>query len=140
MHSAKSYVTDTSDCLKKLQELGCVPQNELPITDDLVGLYPSILHPDGLEALSIKLDQRVDKKHRDQLEMAPFVLKNNYIELDSMIKQQVSGICIFIYRVEAEFLYLEKQYLKLSVWLRYIDDTFFIWTQEEDKLPEDKVS
>ena len=138
MHSAKSYVTDTSDCLKKLQELDWVPQNELLITDDLVGLYPSILHPDGSEALSIKLDQRVDKKHRDQLEMAPFVLKNNYIEFDSIIKQQVSGICIFMDRVEAEFL--EKQYLKLWVSLRYIDDTFFIWTQEEDKLPEGKVS
>ena len=44
------------DSLKKLKELGCVPQNELLVTGDVVGLYPSIPHLDGLEVLSIKLN------------------------------------------------------------------------------------
>ena len=57
MRSAKSYVRGTSNFLKKLKELGRVPQNELLLTGDLVGFYPSIPHLDGLEALSIKLDQ-----------------------------------------------------------------------------------
>ena len=57
MRSAKSYVRDTSNFLKKLKELCCEPQNELLGTGDLVGLYPSIPHLDRLEALSIKLDQ-----------------------------------------------------------------------------------
>ena len=57
MCPAKSYVKGTSDFLKKLKELGCVPQNELLVTGDLVGLYPSIPHLGGLEALLIKLDQ-----------------------------------------------------------------------------------
>ena len=116
MRSAKSYVRGTSDFLKKLKELGCVPQNELLLTGDLVGFYPSIPHLDGLEALSIKLDQWVDKKIiiDNQLEMALFVLKNNYIGSDSMMKQQVSCTsigttfaspytCTFMDRVEAEF-------------------------------------
>ena len=126
MHSAKSYVRDPSDSLKKLKELGCVPQNELLVTVDLLGLYPSIPHLDGLEALSIKLNQQVDKKipTENQLKMTLFVLKNNYIRFDSMIKQQVSGTaigttfapqyaCISMDRMEAEFP--EKQYLKLGV-------------------------
>ena len=72
MRPAKSYVRGTSDFLKKLKELGCVPENELLLTSDLVGFYPSIPHLDGLEALSIKLDQWVDKKIiiDNQLEMA----------------------------------------------------------------------
>ena len=57
MRSAKSYVRDASNFLKKLKELGCLPQNELLVTGDLVGLYPSIPHLGGLEALLIKLDQ-----------------------------------------------------------------------------------
>ena len=57
MRSAKSYVRDTSDFLKKLKKLGCEPQNELLGTGELVGLYSSIPHLDGLKALSIKLDQ-----------------------------------------------------------------------------------
>ena len=57
MRSAKSYVRHTRNFLKKPKELGCVPQNELLVTGDLVRLYPSMPHLDGLEALSIKLDQ-----------------------------------------------------------------------------------
>ena len=75
--------------------------------------------------------------------MAWFVFKNNYFEFDSMIKQQVSGraigtkfappyACIFMDRVETEFP--QKEHLKPWVWLRYIDDTFFAWTQGEDEL------
>ena len=53
MCSAKSYIRDTSDFLKKLTELGSVPQNVLLVKADVVGLYPSIPHRHLLEALSI---------------------------------------------------------------------------------------
>ena len=35
-------------------------------------------------------------------------------------------------KLKAKFL--ENQILKLLVWLRYINDNFFIWTQDEEKL------
>ena len=71
------------------------------------------------------------------------VLKNNYFKFDLMIKQQVSGTaigtkfappyaCIFMDRVETEFL--EKEHLKQQIWLRYIDDIFFVCTYGEDEL------
>ena len=67
----------------------------------------------------------------------------NYFEFDSVITQQVSGTaigtkfappyaCIFVDKVEAEFI--EKEHLKSRVWLRYIDNIFFFWTNGEDKL------
>ena len=37
-------------------------------------------------------------------------------------------------RIETEFL--EKEHLKPWVWLRYIDDIFFIWIHGENKLDE----
>ena len=52
MESAKSYIKDTSDFLRKLNELGKLPENAILVTTDVVGLYASILHADGLEALS----------------------------------------------------------------------------------------
>ena len=69
--------------------------------------------------------------------MARFVLKNNCFESDSMVKQQVSGAatgtkfvspyaCILTDRVETEFL--EKEHLKPWIWLKYVDDTLFVWT------------
>ena len=55
MRSGKSYIRDTSDFLKRLKELGSVPENELPVTADVVGLYPSIPHQDGLETYQLSL-------------------------------------------------------------------------------------
>ena len=40
--------------------------------------------------------------------------------------------CIFMDKVEREFL--EAEDTKLWVWLRYIDQIFFIWTEGENKL------
>ena len=77
--------------------------------------------------------------------MAEFVLKNNYFEFDRSIYQQVSSTvfgtkfappyaCIFMNRLENNIL--ETQTLKPLVWLRYIDDIFFIWTLSEEELKE----
>ena len=75
--------------------------------------------------------------------MAKFVLKNNFFEFDSKIKQQISGTaigtrfpppyaCIFMDKFETGFL--TTQNLKPWVWLRYIDDIFYVWTHGEEKL------
>ena len=77
--------------------------------------------------------------------MVQFVLKNNYFEFNSKVKQQVSGTvigtkfaspyaCIFMDRMETKFL--EKERLKPWVWLRYIDDIFIVWTHRENELNE----
>ena len=62
IQSAKSYVKDTSDFLKKITELGKVPDSAILVTAGVVGLYPSILHEDGLDALSEKLETFQDSR------------------------------------------------------------------------------
>ena len=91
--------------------------NAILVTVDEVGLYLSILQEAGLEALYEKLEESVEKKitSSDLVNMAEFVLKNNYFEFDSKIKKQISGTaigtkfappyaCIFMDKVEREFL------------------------------------
>ena len=110
-----------------------------------MGLYPIILHEAGLETLYEKLKERVQKKipSSDLVNMAEFLLKNNYFEFDSKFKKQISGtaigtkfatpyVCIFMDKVETEFL--EAEDIKPCVCLRHIDDIFFIWTKGENKL------
>ena len=87
MRSAESYIRDPRDSFKKLKGLGSVPQNALLVTADVVVLYPSIPHQEGLEALSGKLDQQRKNLCGGSLEMTRFVCKNNYSEFDLMIKQ-----------------------------------------------------
>ena len=62
MKGGRSYVKDTQDFLEKLKHLGKVPSNAILVTADVVGLYPSIPHEAGLEALYEKLEERVEKK------------------------------------------------------------------------------
>ena len=75
--------------------------------------------------------------------MAKFVLKNNYIEFNGKVKQQILGTAIgtkfsppyalmFMDKVETSFL--ETQEMKPLVWFRYIDDVFFISTHGQKKL------
>ena len=56
MHLAKSYVNDTSEFLRKINELGKVLDSTILVTADVVGLYPSIPHEDRLDALSEKFE------------------------------------------------------------------------------------
>ena len=145
MMAGKSYVKDTGHFLEKLRSLGRIPQNSILVTADVVGLYPSIPHQGGLKALFEKLEERQDKKipSNELVKMAEFVLKNNYFEFNSDIYHQMSGTaigtkfappyaCLFMDRVETEFL--DKEPIKPWVWLRYIDDIFFVWTAGEKHL------
>ena len=117
MQSAKSYVNDTSNFLRKIKELGKVPDGAILVTADVVGLFPNILQENGLDALSEKLETFQDKKiaNEDLLKMAKFVLKNNFFKFNSKTKQQISRTtiitkfappyaCTFMDKVETEFL------------------------------------
>ena len=50
------------------------------VTADVVGLYPSIPHNEGLEVLKKQLDNFYEKSipTEDLVKMAEFVLKNNF--------------------------------------------------------------
>ena len=115
------------------------------VTADVVGLYPSIPHKAGLEALRRRLNKRetFEIPTEDIVQMAEFVLKNNFFEFNREVKRQKSGTaigtkfappyaCIFMDEVETEFL--KSQELQPFLWLRYIDDIFFIWTHGTQEL------
>ena len=75
--------------------------------------------------------------------MAEFVLKNNFFEFAEKVVHQESGpaigtkcaplyACIFMDEIVTEFL--EIQELGPIIWVRYIDDIFFIWTHGRKSL------
>ena len=143
MKAGKSFVKDTNHVLEKLKDLGKVPPNAIIVTADAVGLYPSIPHDAGLKVYYEKLEERNDKSDptTDLVNMAGFVLNNNYFEFDSCIQISDTAIrtkfapsyaYIFLDKVESPFL--KSKNTKLWVWIRYIDHIFFIWTETEDEL------
>ena len=109
------------------------------VTADVVGLYSSIPHQAGLEALRTALDKKNTYKVPTYklVKMAEFVLKNNYFQFSDKVYQQISGTstgtkfappyaCIFMDQVESKFLQTQK--FEPLVWFRYIGNIFLIWT------------
>ena len=124
MKSGTSYIKDTNDFLSKLKNLKKVPDNAILVTADVVGLYPSIPHNEGLEVLKKQLDNFYEKSipTEDLVKMAEFVLKNNYFGFNSNVKHQISGTV------------LKTEQIQPWIWFRCIDDAFFIWTASEKEL------
>ena len=117
------------------------------ITADVVGLYPSNPHDEGLEVLRKQLNAFDNKSipTEDLVKMAEFVLKNNYFEFNSSFKHQISGTaigtkfappyaCIFMDYIEREFLKSEQ--IQPWIWFRYIDDIVFIGKASEKGVDE----
>ena len=105
------------------------------VTGYVVGLHTRILHDARLKALYKKSEDQIKKvPSTDLVDTAELVLKNNFFEFDSKVKQiSVIAIgtksarpytCIFMNKLEIDFL--ETQTVKPLVCLIYIDNTFFI--------------
>ena len=77
-----SYVKDTADFLKKLQNMEKNFQNFILVTADVVGLDTSLPHNPGLEILKNALDCRQNKIIPTNMlvKMAKFFFTNNYFE------------------------------------------------------------
>ena len=137
MRIGLSYIRDSQHFLERIKTIGNIPENAILVTADVVGLYPNVPHQAGLNALKNALEKRDLKKipTEDLVKMAEFVLKNNLFEFNSKVYQQKSGTVIgtkfappyaCIYMDEVEQKFLETQDKKPLIWLRYIDDIFFI--------------
>ena len=107
------------------------------VTADVFSLYRIIRNDVGLEALRKTLDERVNKKMvlRTLLKWQNLFwkittlnlmvkLNNNFLATDIGTKFALPYVCIFMEKVEIEFL--ESKVYKLLVWFRYIDNVFFI--------------
>ena len=93
-------------------------------------------------ALKQKLEEQKSTKisTNDLVKLAEFVLKNNLFEFNDKVKQQISGTaigtkfappyaCIYMDKTETDFL--KTRDFQPFIWLRCIDDIFFIWTHGE---------
>ena len=135
MKQGESYIRDTGDFLAKLKAAGEVTKGAILVTADVVGLYPSIPHSEGLDILKKQYENYPNKKvsTEDIVKMADIVLKNNLFEFDSKFYKQISRTvigtkfapsypCIFIDHIETEFL--KTQDIKPWFWEKFVDDIF----------------
>ena len=89
-----SYINDTNHFLSRLSNIGTIPEGDLLCTVDVVGLYPSIPHREGLEAIRVALDIRKNPATDTLVGLASLVLDNNYFEFNDKIYRQALGTAI----------------------------------------------
>ena len=131
MKKRACYIRDTGGFLVKLKAAAEVPKGAI-VTVDILGLYLSIPHSEGLDILKKQCENYPNKKlsTEDTGKMANFVLKNNFFEFDSKFYKQISGTAIgtkfysyiFIDHIETELL--KTQDIKPWFWKRFIDNIF----------------
>ena len=88
MKVGKSYFKDIGDFLENFKNLGNIPSTAILVTVGVVGLYPSIPHNTGLQALYEKLKERADKKisFTDLVEKVDFILNFKYLVPATLLK------------------------------------------------------
>ena len=75
---------DLGDFLRKIKQIGTLPENSILVTTHVVGLYLSIPHELGLKALEEALEKGQSNQITadDLVKLAKFVLQNNYFEFN----------------------------------------------------------
>ena len=121
------------------------------MTKDVNGLYNNIDHEEGANACYIALEERKRKKISSDTSksMILFILKNNVFRFSNSIFKQVTRVAmgiplapnlanLFMTEVETRMLheYEAKTGLRPMLWLRYIDDIFFLWPYREESMLE----
>ena len=61
MQESWSYIKESADFINKIGQIGDITENANLVTVDVVGLYPSIPHKAGLQALKNTLEKRKQK-------------------------------------------------------------------------------
>ena len=74
MQNGASYIKDSNDFKSKIKNID-IPNDALLVTADVVGLYHSIPHEAGLNALRVALDKRTCKEIpiENLIKMAEFI-------------------------------------------------------------------
>ena len=135
-----SFVRNTTHFLKKLRNVRKIPKNSFMVTMDAHNLYNNIDYEEGAEACFRAL------KKRNQKVVSSKTLKSMF-RLSNLIYQQImrtamgTPMCcnfanLFMSEVESNMLneYQTATGNRPFLWLRYIDDMFFLWSIDEESL------
>jgi hypothetical protein len=142
----KSYIKDTNDFLEKIKHLD-VPQNCLLATMDVVNMYPSIPHEDGIRStleIYSKLETSQQCMKTETLEsLLRVVLEHNVFEFNSKYYIQTNGTAIGtkmapayanIFMGVLEEKFLNSRETKPLAYFRFIDDIFILWDKGQENL------
>ena len=141
-----SYVKDTADFLRKLQNDPHVPKDAYLVTLDVTSLYSNIPHDDGIKACEHFLNSEPNNcgiSTESLCEHISTVLTKNHFQFNGDNYLQTMG-CAMGTKMSPSYASLfmgkfEEDKLNHShhqplIWLRFLDDIFLICEYSEEEL------
>ena len=134
-----SYVEDTADFLRKLQNVPCVSKKLFLVTLDVTSLYSNIPHKDGIKAFEHFLNLKPSSSGiftESLCELISTVLTKNHFQFNGDNYLQTMG-CAIGTKMAPSYspLFMGKfEEDKPLIWLRFLDDIFLIWEYSEEEL------
>jgi len=135
-----SYIKDTRDFIRKIENIDDLPENFILVSLDVTSLYTNIPNQEGLVSVANQLRQQKPKflaSYTSILSLLKLVLHCNNFSFKNEHYLQIGGTAmgtslapsyanLFMGCLEDKLL---KGYeLKPAYYYRYIDDIFLIWT------------
>ncbi|XP_072422902.1 uncharacterized protein [Chiloscyllium punctatum] len=138
-----SFCRDTTDFLQTLSTHGPVEPGTFFVTTDVSALYTSIPNKDGIAATASVLNTNNCQSPNTILQLIRFMLDHNVFTFDNQFFIQTHGTAmgtkfapqyanIFMHRFEQDFFSMQD--LQPTLYTKYIDDIFFLWTHGEESL------
>ena len=132
-------------CMYAVRSLKSIPNDAFMVVMDVHGLYNNIDQEEGAEACFNALNVPSETIRT----LILFILKNSVFRFSNTIYQQIMGTImgspmapnfanLFMSEVETRLIndYEAKSGLRRLIWLRYIDDIFFLWSHDQESLDD----
>ena len=144
-----SYIKDTTDFIRRIENLPNIPDNCIMATLDVSALYTNIPHNEGIQACLNALNEdrgvHVLPNNVSLVNLLRLVLTTNNFEFNTTHYTQISGTAmgtklapsyanIFMAQYEEDIVYPFTP--KPIVWWRYIDDVFALFDTSEHEITE----
>ena len=143
-----SYLQDTTHFLNRISHSSPVQPGTTLATMDVTSLYTNIPHAEGIKACKEALDLRPVKIPSTEclVILIELVLKLNNFTFNGKHYLQINGTAmgtrmapsyanIFMGRFES-YILSNNPLSSPTIWLRYIDDVFILWTDSDNSLLE----
>ena len=142
----KSYVKDTTDFINKIEDLA-ITKDSIIGTLDVTSLYTNIPNSEGIQCIREILNRERNKLEKPSneslIDLLDMVLTKNNFQFNKQNYLQIGGTAmgtrvaptyanLFMANLEEKLVSSYK--LQPKIWLRYIDDIFFIWEHGKDEL------
>ena len=142
-----SFVRDSGDFVQKIQDIPMSSDDRL-VSFDVKSLFTKVPIEEALEVIGRRLEScddppdttlsipMIKRLLRICLPSTYFMWNDEYYEQTdgAAMGNPLSLIVVNIYMEYFEEMALQTAMVKLKMWLRYVDDTFVIWSGNMDEL------